>query len=210
MSTHDDIPPSPAKAMALMVTLGVIACGAAALAFSFAVRYLNATHAGPIAETAAILLYGAVVVGIATWLAKVGQRAMKMTPSAAAKRYRRRFLIAMGLYVLTLTGAIEAYRLASLHFEGPLAYGLAVLPALPLMAAIAAMGFYLKEETDEFERAIQAESALWATGGLLAIATVWGFLEMFGLVPHVESWVAFPAWAIFLAPAQVIARRRYR
>jgi hypothetical protein len=26
----------------------------------------------------------------------------------------------------------------------------------------------------------------------------------------VQSWVAFPAWAIFLAPAQVIARRRYR
>ena len=208
--TPDDIPASPLKAMALTVTLGVIACGAAAVAFSFTIRYLSATHAGPIAETASILLYGAIILGIAAWLARVGQRAMKMTPSAAAKRYRRRFMIAMGLYVLTLTGAIEAYRLALLQAGGALAYGLAILPALPLMGAIAAMGLYLKEETDEFERAIQAESALWATGGLLAIATVWGFLEMFGLVPHVESWVAFPAWAVFLAPAQVITRRRYR
>jgi len=57
---------------------------------------------------------------------------------------------------------------------------------------------------------VQAEAALWATGGLLAVATVWGFLEMFGLVPHIESWAAFPIWAVCLAPAQVLARRRYR
>jgi len=208
MSTHDDIPASPAKAMALTVALGVIACGAAAATFSFTLGYVHEIHAGPAAETATILLYGAVIMGIAAWLAKVGQRAMKMTPSAAARRYRRRFLVAMGLYVLALTGAIEADKL--LPAGGVLHYGLAVLPALPLMAAIAVMGLYLKEETDEFERASQAESALWATGGLLALATVWGFLELFGLVPHVQSWVAFPAWALFLAPAQVIARRRYR
>ena len=210
MTTDDDIPASPAKAVALMVALGVIAFGAAAVAFGVTLGYVRDTHAGPVAETATILLYGAIVVGIATWLAKVCQRAMKITPSAGAKRYRRRFLIAMGLYVLALTGAIEAYRLMQLQAHGGLAYGLAILPSLPLMGAIAAMDFYLKEETDEFERAVQAESALWATGGLLALATVWGFLEMFGLVPHVESWVAFPAWAIFLSPAQVLARRRYR
>jgi hypothetical protein len=208
MSTHDEIPASPVKAMALTIALGVVACGAAMAAFSFTFGYERDIHAGPVAETATILLYGAIIIAIAGWLAKVGQRAMKMTPSAAAKRYRRRFLIAMGLYVLALTGAIEADKL--LQPGGVLHYGLAILPALPLMGAIAAMGFYLKEETDEFERAIQAESALWATGGLLAVATVWGFLEMFGLVPHVQSWVAFPAWALFLAPAQVIARRRYR
>jgi hypothetical protein len=208
MSTHDEIPASPAKAMALTVALGVVACGAAAVAFSFTFGYVRDSHAGPVAETATILLYGAVIMGIAAWLAKVGQRAMKMTPSAAAKRYSHRFLIAMSLYVLALTGAIEADKL--LQPGGVLHYGLAILPALPLMGAIVAMGLYLKEETDEFERAIQAEAALWATGGLLTLATVWGFLEMFGLVPHVQSWVAFPAWALFLAPAQVIARRRYR
>jgi hypothetical protein len=206
--TPDDIPASPLKAMALTVTLGVVTCGGAAAAFIVAANYLQAIHAGLVAETAAILIYGAVIVGLASWLASVGMRAMRATPSAAAKRYRRRFTIAMGFYVLALTGAIVAWQ--ALRPEAALAYGLAILPALPLMGAIAAMGFYLKEETDEFERAIQAESALWATGGLLAVATVWGFLEMFGLVPHVQSWVAFPAWAIFLAPAQVIARRRYR
>jgi len=207
-SPDDDSPASPVRAMALTVILGVAACGAAAAAFIVGIRYLNTTHAGPMAETAATLLYGAVVVGIAGWLAKVGQRAMKMTPSAAAARYRRRFMITMGLYVVALTAAIEAYKL--LHAQGALAYALAILPALPLVASIVTMGLYLREETDEFERSVQAEGALWATGGLLAVATVWGFLEMFGLVPHVETWAAFPAWAVFLAPGQLIARRRYR
>jgi hypothetical protein len=204
----DDAPASPTKAMALTIGLGVIACGAAAVAFSFTIGYVNSVHAGAMAETAVIILYGAVIIGIATWLAKVGQRTMKMTPSAAAKRYQRRFLIAMALYVLALTGSIEAWQ--TLRPAGVLAYALAVLPALPLMGAIAVMGFYLKEETDEFERAVQAEAALWATGGLLAIASVWGFLEMFSLAPHVETWAAFPVWAVFLGPAQVLARRRYR
>jgi hypothetical protein len=204
----DDIPASPAKAVALTVILGIIAIGGAALAFSFSIGYLNTIHAGPLAETAVVILYGAVIVGIAAWLAKVGQRAMKMTPSAAARRYRRRFLIAMSLYVLALTGAIEADKL--LQPGGVLHYALAILPALPLVGAIAVMGFYLKEETDEFERAVQAEAALWATGGLLAIASIWGFLEMFNLAPHVETWAAFPVWAVFLGPAQILARRRYR
>jgi len=208
MTMDDDIPASPAKAIALTFVLGVAACGAAAVAFSFTLRHLQATHAGMIAETAVVLLYGAVVIGIAVWLARFGQRAMKMTPSVAARRYRRRFLIAMGIYVVALAAAIEAYQ--RLHPAGALAYGLAILPALPLIAAILTMGLYLREETDEFERAVQSEAALWATGGLLTAASVWGFLEMFGLVPHLDSWVAFPAWAVFLAPGQVIARRRYR
>jgi len=128
MSTHDDVPPSPAKAVALMAVLGVIACGGAALAFSFTIQYLKATHAGAVAEGAAVLTYAAAILGIALWLAKVGQRAMKVTPSAAAKRYRLRFMIAMTVYALALLGAIEAW--LTLHPEGALAYGLAVLPAL--------------------------------------------------------------------------------
>jgi hypothetical protein len=72
------------------------------------------------------------------------------------------------------------------------------------------MGLYLREETDEFERAIQAEAALWASGGMLALATIWGFLELFELVPHIQTWWAFPIWAFLLGPGQVIARRRYR
>ena len=98
----------------------------------------------------------------------------------------------------------------SLKPTGPLAWLLAVLPAVPLTAAIVVVGLYLREETDEFQRAVFAESALWATGGLLALANVWGFLEMFRIVPHIPAWIAFPLWAVLFAPSQMIVRRRYR
>ena len=117
-------------------------------------------------------------------------------------------MIAISLYVVALTGAITAF--VRLHPTGPLAYLLAVAPALPIVATIVIMGLYLREETDEFERTVQMESALWAIGGVLVVATVWGFLEMFKLVPHIDSWAVFPAWAALLGPAQIIARRRYQ
>jgi hypothetical protein len=208
MSTNNDAPASMGRAVLATAAIGIVACGAAAAAFTLSLRYVREAHAGPVAETAVIILYGAAVIAIAAWLARLGQRMMRMTPSRPARRYRRRFMIAMSLYVLALAAAIEGY--LRLQPRGALAYGLAILPALPLMGAIAAMGFYLKEETDEFERSVQAEAALWATGGLLAAATVWGFLEMFGLAPHLEVWLAFPAWAAFLVPGQILARRRYR
>jgi len=87
---------------------------------------------------------------------------------------------------------------------------LSIQPVSALVAAIVIMGLYLREETDEFERAVQVESALWATGGMLAIATVWGFLETFRLAPYVPTWAVFPLWALLLGPAQIIARWRYR
>ena len=79
-----------------------------------------------------------------------------------------------------------------------------------LVLTIVIMGLYLREETDELERAIVGEAALWATGGLLAIATTWGFLEQYGLVMHIEAWAAFPLWAFCLGPANIIVRRRYQ
>ena len=54
--------------------------------------------------------------------------------------------------------------------QGVVAYALAVLPALPVVGMAVAVGLYFREETDEFERAVRVESALWATGVTLAAA----------------------------------------
>ena len=72
------------------------------------------------------------------------------------------------------------------------------------------MGLYLKEETDEFWRTQQTESALLALGGMFVLVTGWGFLEMFKLVPHLQAWLVFPLWAVLLGPSSFIVRRRYR
>ncbi len=114
----------------------------------------------------------------------------------------------MAAYVFTLM--ISASLFAGVHPSPWLAWPLALTPAVAITATIVVMGLYLREETDELERAIAGESALWATGGLLAIATTWGFLERFGLVVHVEAWAVFPLWALCLGPANALVRRRYR
>jgi hypothetical protein len=82
-----------------------------------------------------------------------------------------------------------------------------VLPALPIFFFIWAMGAYLVEESDEYLRQRQIIAALCATGFLLAVATGYGFLETFKLVPHIESWAAVPVWAVGLAFGNVISRR---
>jgi len=128
------------------------------------------------------------------------------TLSAAAQRYNRRVLGWSFAYVLVLIGAIWTY--GALHPQGALAWIIAILPALPLLFFIWSMGRYLVEEKDEYLRQRMVMASLWATGILLALATCYGFLETFMLVPHVPGWAAVPVWAIGLAIGNVIIWRR--
>ncbi len=183
-------------------------CGVAAAGFWFAAGYLKASHAGFWAVMGATFVYGVVILAVVYVANRLRGRSEGCVSSPAARRYQRRLMIAASVYVLLLTCAIGAY--IRVHPTGALAWLLAIAPALPIVACIVIMGLYLREETDEFQRAIQAQSALWATGGLLVLATGWGFLEMFHLVPHIETWWTVPIWCALLGPAQVIARRRYQ
>jgi uncharacterized membrane protein (DUF485 family) len=153
-------------------------------------------------------VYGAAILGVAYAASRAGQRYGCATPTPAARRYRRRFFVAMTAYVFTLL--VSETLFVGAHPPPWLAWPLALAPAAAIIATIVVMGLYLREETDELERAIVGESALWATGGLLAIATTWGFLEQFGLVVHVPAWAVFPLWALCLGPANALVRRRYQ
>ncbi len=188
--------------------LGLLGCGLASAAFVAACFYLKRQHADPFVLMGAATLYGLVILALTTYCSRMVRRAGKLNPSPAAKRYRTRFMVAMTVYVVALIGSLSA--VIQYHLVGLVAYVLAITPALPLLAAIVSMGVYLREETDEFERAMQAEAALWASGGLLAIETIWGFMELFGLAPHIQTWWAFPIWCFLLGPGNLIARRRYR
>jgi hypothetical protein len=85
-----------------------------------------------------------------------------------------------------------------------------VLPTVPLLAVIVSMGLYLREETDEFERAVHTESALWASGGVLILATLLGFFELLAGGPRFPNWLWFPAWCVMIGLASLFIRRRYR
>ena len=116
--------------------------------------------------------------------------------SPALRRYNARVLAFMMLYVVAMIGGGMAYD--RLEPEGPLAWLLALAPLVPLMAFIWAIVRYYFEEDDEFLRHRAVTGALVGLLFVLVLGTVWGFLEMYGLAPHVWNWWVFPVWAIGL------------
>ena len=122
----------------------------------------------------------------------------------AMRRYNRRFTAMSFGYVIALFAAIGLDREGQVH--GPFLWLLALLPTVPIVGMIVTIARLLVEETDEYQRMRMIRAALIATGLLLTLASIWGFLEMFGLVPHVWVWAAFPVWAIGLALGQAANR----
>ncbi|RJY09303.1 hypothetical protein [Aurantiacibacter aquimixticola] len=115
----------------------------------------------------------------------------------AMRDYNRRFLICSAIYsVLMLGSAGIANRIAD---GSALMWGLALLPMLPAFGMIWTMMRYLREETDEYQRYKAVRASMVGLGFVLVLGTGWGFLETFGLVPHIWAWWVFPAWAIGLA-----------
>lgn len=204
----DDAPTGSSRRIALGLLLVFGACAALVAVFYEVALWLNAHHASFGTRMLAIVVYAVLIFGVVIIWRRSKTAQMCMVPTEAAKRYRRRVMISSFAYVAALLLAITAYR--QFHWTGVLAYAAALLPALPLSGMFIAMGFYLREETDEFQRQVQVESCLWATGGVLVLCAGWGFLDMFGLVPHVEAWVLVPVWAVFLGVANLFIRRRYR
>ena len=106
---------------------------------------------------------------------------MAMYRSPALKRYLKRMVILMSLYLLALFVAVRAFRADAIH--GIPAYALAIAPALPIIGVFWAVMRFLMEESDEFIRMLQVRQCLVATGFCLTVMTVWEFLQNFELVP---------------------------
>lgn len=126
----------------------------------------------------------------------------------AFRRYQQRVIASALVYAAALCAAVWLFK----HHvpEGTLRYVVAVAPALPLVGMIASMGLFLKEEDDEFQRTLMIEQMLWGTGGALVLASVWGFLENFGLVDHLEAYWGVVAWFGLFGVARCVVRWRYR
>lgn len=113
--------------------------------------------------------------------------------SDAMQRYTDRTLIWTFSYVGAIALSVFLYH----RFELPnvMLWFVAILPSLPIIYFVWAVGRYLIDEKDEYVRMRQVNAAITATGFLLILATFWGFLGSFGLVPHVPTWAAVPVWA---------------
>jgi hypothetical protein len=123
-------------------------------------------------------------------------------------RYRLPLLLSLSFYLIALFGALILFRFG--FAEGPAGYLIAAAPAVPLAGAAIVAALFLKNDADELMRRMTAQSALWAGGFTLVETTVWGFLETFGLAPHLWLWTVTVAFFVQLSVAGVVVGRRYR
>lgn len=124
------------------------------------------------------------------------------------RRYLIQMWIAAGLCILFALVTALTFRLG--HPSGVLAYPIAVLPAVPIVAALVSTGTYLAEETDEFQRSLLVQALLGGIGVTLAATTAWGYLEHFVHTPHFDAIYVYPIFWFSTALAYPVIRLRYR
>jgi hypothetical protein len=115
----------------------------------------------------------------------------------AMNAYNRRILFWSFAYVALLFGSIWLYQ--SVKPGGVLLFLIALLPAIPVLWTIQAITRYLGEEEDEYIRFRHIQAGIFATGITLAIASVCGFLQIFGLLPYISRFIwrcQFGRWAL--------------
>ena len=120
-----------------------------------------------------------------------------MLRTPAWKRYNWRVIWLSLAYAIFLLPAVYGFKHQLI--PGGFKYLVAVLPALPIVGLFFAMGRYLVEEQDEYVRMLMVRQSLWASGFTLSLATVWGFLDNFGLVGHIDGYWIVVVWYFGLA-----------
>lgn len=130
---------------------------------------------------------------------------MSFALSPARRLYNRRVILLSAIYAVTLFGVVLVFRNAMI--AGPLAYGVGILPALPIIGIFLAVGRYLLDERDEYLRMLMVRQTLIASGFVLSVATAWGFLESVDLVPHVDAYYAAVLWFAGLGVGDVANKR---
>ncbi|MEO8737571.1 MAG: hypothetical protein ABI380_13660 [Edaphobacter sp.] len=128
--------------------------------------------------------------------------------SSALKAYNRGIIWTMSAYVLVTFGA--TWFVHHHHPKGAEAYAMAVLPSIPIIAMLAVMGIYLRDEKDEFLRWMTIQSLLWATGFVLALTTVVGFLENFAQVKTPPAYLVFVVYWLVFGAVQSVQQWRNR
>jgi len=158
---------------------------------------------GPMVGGVIVIAFTLVLIGIANIPNIVRRnRGFGERMRAPYRRYMWRFLPAMFAYVLLLMAAVSYAK--SAEPTGLVAWAVAIAPAIPLLFAIRAIFLLPREEDDEYQRARINSAYAWATGATLMVCTTLGVLDMFDVIPHLELWVIFPMWAIFMGIARCL------
>jgi len=128
--------------------------------------------------------------------------------SPEQRRWVRSCWMSAALVVPLVFGAAVAFRLYHLH--GVAAYGVAVLPTLPILWVLVELGRFLAVEKDEFQRNLLVQCVLGGTGGTLATTTIWGYLEYFAHAPHLDLVYVYPIFWLFVLVSYPVVTLRYK
>jgi len=125
-----------------------------------------------------------------------------------SSRPNRRFLIRLAgsAIVLGLSIVTARYLIGQGLVGGSLAWALALIPGLAMVGIFYAYGMLIIEQEDEFIRMLILRQLTIATGIALSFATIWGFLEEFGLVEHIYAYYVAVAWVVGFAFGGLVNR----
>lgn len=126
----------------------------------------------------------------------------------AARRYVQR-LGAIGLVYLATVWVITGY-VRQHHPTGAKLFMLAAVPAFDVVAMIAVVGLYLREEVDEFKRYQLVVSILWAIGFTLALMAFIDFLRSYRSIAAPPPFLEFTVFWISMALVQAVLTFRNR
>ena len=120
------------------------------------------------------------------------------------RQYLIRTLAVMAIYIAGIFGA--AYLIETVGVSRPLAFAVALVPGLAMAGMFYNTISMIAATKDEFMRMLAVRQQLIAAGFAMALASVWGTLEMFELVPHREAFYIVVLWAVGLLVGQVANR----
>ncbi|HEY2357901.1 MAG TPA: hypothetical protein VGH86_10655 [Phenylobacterium sp.] len=128
--------------------------------------------------------------------------------SPAMRRYMRRMWPTMAVYAVVLVGVIRLFDTDPP--TGPLKYAAAVAPAIPLLVNFWFYGRYIVEEDDEFRRLQIVLTMLIGLAVVLAVTTVWGFLEVLAGAPHIPVYFVAVVYVVAQGLSAPLVAWRYR
>ncbi len=131
----------------------------------------------------------------------------KSRPPASTRRYVFRFVLTMAFYLATLF--LAEFLIEDRGVGGVAAAILASLPGLSFAGLIWAFGALIVEEKDEFYRLLYVRQGLIATGITMTAAAVWGFLEKYYIVEHVEAYWWPTIWCFGVGIGAIANKLKY-
>lgn len=129
------------------------------------------------------------------------------TKGEAQRRYMKRVAVFTCLYMVVL--GIMTFTLNQGDVHPALRTFLALLPGLAIIGIFWSIGRLIVEERDEFLRMLVIRQSLIATGFAMCAASVWGFLEVADVVPHLDAYWWAVVWFFGLGIGAMANRLSY-